>query len=262
MAFWPTRLAPGERKIRTALILAALALAGPVLAQGPLALSRPGWIAPSVEAIPQILAPATPQTANVNARIAHLNAGVPAALAACRKDAGGHGYWKRGVLATLFTSRFVSFQIIDETDCGGAYPDTAVSAIVYDLSTGRPVDWTTLLPRSLTGEPSLGDDAAGTKTVRLASPELFRLYMAGWPAAAKGVDPECQTAMTDMADDPPPFSVWLNGAREGLAVKPDTPHAIAACAVTVTIPTQALKASGASAVLLSTFADARRSLAE
>ena len=64
----------------------------------------------------------------------------------------------------------------------GAHPDSGMFSIVYDLSTGRPVDWTHLLPASLTGTVALEDQADGTRVVTLASKQLFALYMAGYRA--------------------------------------------------------------------------------
>ena len=69
----------------------------------------------------------------------------PAARAAheCRTEGPpSSGYRSRAVSVTMAGPRFLSIVIVDDAFCGGAHPETATLSLVYDLRTGRPVDWT------------------------------------------------------------------------------------------------------------------------
>jgi Autotransporter beta-domain len=121
---------------------------------------------------------------------------------------------------------FLSFVIKDMSFCGGPYPSIGTMAIVYDLQTGAPVDWTQLLPPSLTWKVELTAGMDGTRRVTLASPKLYALYLAGYDQAARmpGSDiaaddlANCKEAVQGAAD-PPAMMVWLDAKSGGLAVQ-------------------------------------------
>jgi hypothetical protein len=128
-------------------------------------------VLPDVAAMPLIAGPTDDAERRINTALQRLDATVRKAAGAC-KDSDGKSGWQRSVDATMRGPGFVSLLITDTVDCGGAHPDSGVMAIVYDLRTGTPVDWTKLLPPGLTGVPSLDSGEDGTKTVRLASARL------------------------------------------------------------------------------------------
>jgi hypothetical protein len=150
---------------------------------------------------------------------------------------------------------FLSVTVIDEVFCeGNAHPATGLYAIVYDLGTGKPVDWTKLLPASLVGKQTLEEQGDGTKIVTLASKRLFALYMAGYIASftkdPADVDQlkECKEAIKAVtADGPPEMMVWLDAKEGGLAAQFDMEQV---CMQPIVIPAKTLRAEGASETLL------------
>lgn len=150
---------------------------------------------------------------------------------------------------------FLSLTATDSYFCNeAAHPNAATYSIVYDLVSGRPVDWTHLLPASLTGTVALEEQSDGTKIVTLASKRLFELYMAGYRAGeAPSSDLEdCKEALRGEATDTPPgMMVWLDAKVGGLAIQVGLPHVVQACEEPVVIPTATLRTEGAQPALLS-----------
>lgn len=216
---------------------------------GPLALRQPRTVG-GVAAFPEIAAPATPEQRRINSDLARLDRRARTAARECLAGARGRGEWSRQVDVTMRGPEFLSFEVTDDTDCGGAHPSQGHFAIVYDLASGAPVDWTRLLPRSLTGKLDLLAGADGVRTVTLASPRLSQLYAKGYDRGSQD-DPQdakdCREAITQaLAGGPVPMSAWLDAAEGGLALQFDLGHAEEACADPVTAPAAVLKREGAS----------------
>ncbi len=214
-------------------------------------LSVPPPVRRGIAAMPQITDPADAAERKINAAVRRFDTSVRKAAGECRSD-GKPGDWGRTVDATMRGPGFLSFVINDNYDCGGAYPNTGSISIVYDLQTGNPVDWTKLLPASLTGDLSLDNGADGTKTVQLSAKRLYALYLTGihYGKGANDTDPECKDVLEQPDNTAPPMSAWLDAKQGGLAVeRNDLPHATAACEVPVVIPAATLRKEGASAVL-------------
>ena len=147
---------------------------------------------------------------------------------------------------------FISYVITDNVDCGGVHPSAATMSIVYDLHTGAPVDWTRLLPRSLTGTVQVTARVDGTKMVTLAAKRLYALFLTSYDRDhARPDDAECRDAVRNTGTDgPPEMMAWLDGKQGGLAVQFDLPHAMQACADPAVIPLATLRAEGAQPALL------------
>jgi hypothetical protein len=146
---------------------------------------------------------------------------------------------------------YISFVITDNLYCGGAHPDASTMSIVYDLRTGAPVDWTQLLPQSLTGNLALQEGADGTRMVTLTAKRLFALYLDGYRANNGSADEQCKQVVQDLASgDAPAMMAWLDARKGGLAVEPGLPHVVQACEVAVVIPVATLQAEGAKPVLV------------
>lgn len=221
-------------------------------------------VAKGIAAMPLIDAPADDAERRINSALPRFDANVRKAAAECRKDGGKNSDWSRSVEATMRGPGFLSFTIGDNAFCGGAHPNSATQAIVYDLATGKPVDWTALLPSSLTGKLSLQTGMDDTKTVALASRRLFALYLKLYRPVAAGTketeeDRECREAVKMAGSDaPPPMSAWLDAKQGGLAVQFDLPHVVQACADAVVIPASTLKAEGAKPALTDALEAAAR----
>jgi hypothetical protein len=232
-------------------------------ADRPIQLQTPPPVAKEAAAMPLIANPSDDAERRINAALKRLDANLSKAIRDCKGQDGRPGGWVRSVEATMRGPSYLSYVIRDTSFCGGAYPSIGTMAIVYDMRTGAPVDWTRLLPPSLTGQVALAEGRDETKVVTLASPRLYSLYFAGYDRASRmpGSDlpaenlADCKEAVQQTAD-PPAMMVWLDAKAGGLAVQFDLPHVVQACAVPVVIPVAALRADGAKDSLINAIAAA------
>ena len=211
---------------------------------------RPPPLQPGLAALPCIAHPEDGAERRINAALRRLDAAGLAAVCA-------GGDWERQARVTMQGLGFLSVEVSDNFFCGGAHPDDATYTIVYDLRSGRPVDWTKLLPASLTGNVALQQDADGTRTVRLASPDLTRLFwQAQTPPDPKlGEAKQCEELRP--YGDPPPMRVWLDAAAGGLKAMPDIPHGTDECFEPLVLGVAELRRLGAASILVSALAGRR-----
>ena len=227
-------------------------------------LQNPPPVRKEAAAMPLIADPSDDAERRINAALKRLDATLRKAIAGCKGSDGAPGDWERKVEPTMRGPGYLSFVIKDMSFCGGPYPPSGTMSIVYDLRTGYPVDWTHLLPPSLTGKVSLNPGMDGTKMVTLASHRLFSLYLGGYDAASRmpGTDiaaedlANCKEAVQETPD--PPMMVWLDAKADGLAVQFDLPHVVQACAVPVVIPVATLREDGANSGLLAAIEAAHK----
>ncbi|HMN72361.1 MAG TPA: hypothetical protein PKA55_10895 [Rhodoblastus sp.] len=210
-----------------------------------------GW-ARDIDAYPRIARPADDAEKKINAAVARLDGRVKKAVAECKSLAGGNADWTRTIEVTMRGPRYLSYVVTDNSNCGGAHPNVASTAIVYDLATGAPVDWAKLLPGKLLGKVALGDAGDGTKMITLASQRLYDLYMAQYRAGERRGDKECTAAMAQLGGggSPPAIAPYLDAATGGLGVVVDAPHVLQTCADQMVIPPATLRAEGVSEATL------------
>lgn len=227
-----------------------------------LKLQAPPPVAKEAAAMPRIANPTTAAERRINAALSRLDVTFGKALRACKGRDGVSGDWVRKVEPTMRGPRYLSYVIRDMSFCGGPYPPSGTMSIVYDLETGAPVDWTHLLPSSMTGKIALTEGMDGTKMVTLSSSRLYALYLSGYDRAIRMPGGEitaedlatCKDAVQDTPN--PRMMVWLDAKSGGLAVQFDLPHAVQACAAPVVIPVDVLRANGVNADLLDAIAAA------
>ena len=189
------------------------------------------------DAFPRIATPKDEAEKRINAALDRQDSQLRKGVAACRAN-GKHTSWERTVTAPMTGPFYLSLIAADYLDCGGAHPDTGQLVLVYDLQTGRPVNWTRLLPPDLAATVALDDAADGTKIGTVTSPKLLALYKAGYPAGEDRVT--CLDAIGDG-----PFVLWPDAKARGLDVAPSSlPHVMAACGEIVTIPVADLRHLG------------------
>ena len=242
-----------------------LVLAGLTLALSPtqaadrfVRLQTPKPILRDLAAMPRIADPVDEAERRINAAVQRLDATVRKAAATCKGDNGTHADWERTVETPMTGPGYISYVISDGTYCGGAHPSFGTVSIVYDLRSGAPVDWTQLLPPSLTGKVALVEGSDGTKMVTLSSKRLYALFLAGYDKA-RGDDPDCKGAVRDQgASEPPGMMAWLDAKVGGLAVQFDLPHVVQSCADPVIIPLATLRAEGGKPALLDALAAASK----
>ena len=217
-------------------------------------------VAKNIAAMPQISHPADEPQRRINAALRQLDSAVERAASDCRKEAEGPAaagaYWSRTVAVPMSGPSYLSIVITDDAFCGGAHPDTATMSIVYDIRSGRPVDWAKLLPPSLTGKIALAKGMDGTCMVTLASPELQKLYLNAYRHSDSGRDAECLDAVT--TGEPPASMVWLDAKQGGLAVQFDLSHVVQSCAIPMIIPASVLSAEGADAAMVAAIRAAKK----
>ena len=237
--------------------LSALMLAGTAGAEAadrPVRLTVPPDLGKDLSAMPPIAGPVDAAETAINAALRRLDGKVVKAAAECRSDGGKNAWWERHVDAAMRGPRFLSYAVTDNVFCGGAHPSVGTWSIVYDLTSGAPVDWTTLLPDRLTGTVALAEQADGVKVVTLASKRLHALYLERYRPDAAGskddADRECREAVSEASDGKPPaMMVWLDARQDGLVLQFDLAHVVQACADAVVIPTEILRKEGAARVL-------------
>jgi hypothetical protein len=145
--------------------------------------------------------------------------------------------------------RYLAYQVADSYYCGGPYPNDGLrSDFVYDLATGRPVNWLTLFPSGAVAKA--GTSADGANLGLVAWHELTRR------AALDAVD-ECRDVFAQNEYDG--FTIGLDGhSGELVALPAEFPHAIQACAEEVRLNTADLRRLGFSHRLGDALAAARR----
>jgi len=98
--------------------------------------------------------------------------------------------------------------ITDGYDCAGPHPFDDLYALVFELRTGRLVDWAQVLPHDLAGRTVVGTAADGARIGIVTSPGLLAL-------AQRGAEAECADALRD---DAAGFVLWP--AADGLTARP------------------------------------------
>lgn len=181
-----------------------------------------------VEALPRLVG-VTTATAAINADLDRIDADTEGCEA---------GSYSRTVTQPMTGPAFVTYAITDEYACEGtAYPSVGTTAITYDLSTGRRVDWVAAAPGlSATRPDSEGQSLPATYEPGLQSVALAEWYGQKMMAAtdSEWLD-QCRDLFTTEMLSDRYFKVWLDARTGGIAVAPDFPHVAQACAETATM---------------------------
>ena len=224
--------------MRISLIVLVLLACAPALAQ-PALLIRPSPIAPRSQASPRLRA-GTPAATAINQAMAKLDADYRAFLKDCTPP-GKPADARRLVLTPMTGPDFLTVDVREDYSCyQTAHPDVSHRVYVYDLRSGSLIDWSRLLAGI--AELAYADDPDLSPAERIAvrSRPLQSFYHKQLHYSAIRA---CRAAFRDPQT---PFMVWPDAKAGGLEIAPfDPPHAIAACAQTVTIPAPQLMRMGA-----------------
>lgn len=193
---------------------------------------------------------AFPRLAGADATIARVNAALDRADARglkaaqqCVAASPGSSDWTRSIDMTMAGPRFVSFVSHDDIYCGGPHPNASTVVLVYDLTTGRPADWTKLMPARVSGKPGTTESADGTVLGTLSSPGLKALYIREMKP-----DADCKDVLNDTEFN---FMFWPDAQADGLIMdQDDLAHVSQACGGSVTLSTKMLREMGADAGLI------------
>ncbi len=224
--------------MKSALVCMVVALAAQPAwaASSPQPLRPAPNLAKDAEALPTLVG-GTRAITKINRALAAANARQLKDMKDCLRDAPEEGFWwEQAAEATLLGARYVSFYRHGNFSCGGAHPNFIMDAFVFDLRTGKPVDWRKLLPPELIGKPG----------PELASPQLTALFIA---ASDKDSAPECKEEFEHVNLR---FELWPDAKARGLAMHTSSlQHSVeGVCAGPTTIPLATLKTLGVNAALL------------
>jgi hypothetical protein len=215
-------------------------------------------VAPGVDAFPRLAAAPGDRAANrINLALSRADERVRSAVKECRQSAQeglqpGETIrmdWTRAISVTMRGPHFLSLVAADSWQCGGMYPNDEQFALVYDLTTGAPVNWSRPLPAALVRETSRVTAEDGTVVGTVSSPELHGLYFNGVYS--------CKT----LADPGLAFTIWPDARTAGIAIQPFQgffPHVDEACAVDWTIPLSVLRKLGVRHELMDAIEEAHR----
>ena len=261
----------GVMRLSLASALCALLAAGAASSAGAVRLVPQPDIVARGAAFPR-LAPGEPQAARINQALEAADGRARAAAEECRLQIArpatsdlavatpaGPGRilgWTRRIAVAMQGPRYLALVTDDYADCDGAYPNSESIALTYDLRTGRPPDWSALLPKRLVQTVTVKRAMDETPLGMVGSPALRALYLAAVSKAASAISPTCMEALGTMAG---PFTLWPDARQGGLMVQPSRlPHAFAACAVPAVIGTRMLRRQGVQPALLDAIAEAHR----
>ena len=241
---------------------AAAQSASPKVSEAP----QPAALAPfQVEAVrqvrkgvdlwPLIVNPVTPAELRVNKTHSLLNRRLGTALTGCDASAledmkqNGKipkGYnpatedWSRKVQVTMVDPRFLSVVESEDYDCGGAHPDSGQMALVFDMTTGSPVNWVLQVPKSAGASAYTDNTMDGSKMGALILPALRPM------AVAAAVD-DCKEAFSDAQS----FQIWLDAKRGTVVAQAfGLPHAGAECAQEINLTIDQARKMGFSETIL------------
>ncbi len=233
-----------------AAVFGLLAAPGAHAGDEPVTMRAAKPVAHGIEAFPRIAAPLDAAAVRIN----HALAGADASVDRLAVDCNHYKGWKRNVSVTMRGPRYLSLLARDDWYCGGAYPDTDLTALVYDLATGTPIDWTKLFPANLVpkAEPTPGRGVSDSLYV--SSADLWNLYV---KASDTPGDDECNKVRKDPTGLDTTLMIWPDAKDDAIdLVAADFPHVVKACSGPATIPTAELRKLGVDATLLDAIDEA------
>jgi hypothetical protein len=233
-------------------LIATLALALGLIATaaqaGTVILYRPAPLAKDMPALPRITGALTPADARINTALAKVDASWRDFIKDCHDQAGADADVERSNQVAMRGPGYFAVTIGYSYSCGGTHPDGGSVALVYDLNTGRPVNWTQLLPRALVDSASTDTAGDGTTIGLIASKTLQKIYAREALAHADAdTRKDCGEVLTQ---DGLTFQVWPDAKAGGLMIQPDLPHVVMACGDPQLISIPALERLGVGAPLL------------
>lgn len=211
-------------------------------------------LAPEIEALPRLAGDSAPIQA-INADLDKLDA--MAREAGCGEGAGGY---VRTISQPMTGPDFVSFWIAEEWACeGAAHPSFVQTPVTYDLSTGQRADWSRLLPGLKPAQGEAFEDAPTGYVYGYSSPELGAWW--GRKVLATVSDREWIDQCRDLLEPAEPrndtFRIWADAEHGAIAISPDFPHAMQACAETAYMTADDMRANGVDARLMTALAAAQ-----
>ncbi len=212
-------------------------------------------VTPNAEVTPAV-------AARINALLARLDKAVLANAKFCRKVRRGMedaDDWTRTVSVTMRGPHYLSLLAEDSYSCGAPHPLDDRTALVFDLTTGSPVNWTRLLPPGASGE--ITRDTHGIVFGFVKWPMLLRKeQQAAGQAAVKDTDDECTSVFAPEHAADLQFMVWLDAGQESVMFAPVglVHYDSAMCGDPVAIGVKEARQLGLASKLLDALSEAKR----
>jgi hypothetical protein len=212
-----------------------------------LLLTSPPPLKKDVAAMPELAQASTPALQQINASLAKLDTQAKSMIKDCPS-------YSKMVRPTMLGPGYLSFWVNESSDCG-AYPNVAISAFVFDLSTGHAVDWTKLVTgKGVSNYADSGADGKLGAPLALVYPALFAKYM-----QKDNPDADCHGALAPEVDSPQSFILWPEAKDGSVVVEPfDLPHVVQACANDIKLSATELKDLGFNQIFLNALAAAHQ----
>lgn len=212
------------------------------------ALSFSPDLAEDFAALPRIAA-ATPQAAAINGALDRLDANSVESRTSCLelRTQNDNVFAGRTVDAPMTGPRFVAIVVTSGNYCGGAHPNWGRTPLVFDLETGRLIDWRDWLPADMV-EPM-----TDTEADRYTQPAVLQsLTLKAWFAqqALSEMDANGRAACAEIFGDYEPdwwsLNAWPDAKAGGLRLQTsDLAHASMGCHTDILMPLRDLKRRGA-----------------
>ncbi len=178
---------------------------------------------------PKIAATRNPAVDSANAIIAAMNQGTVKALRHCDdfyrqsqglpKAARVRADWTRRITVPMRGPRFIALRATETPFCGGAYPLNDHAAVVFDMTTGKLIEWQGFLAADASAASDTTGD--GAKSAEITMPSSTSL-------ALKRADPEGRSALGDSGDLV--FQIWPDASRDELMIQANgQPHVTQGC---------------------------------
>lgn len=207
-------------------------------------------VAHGIAAFPKIVTPKGEAAARINRALEGADASVDRLAVDCKHYKG----WHRNIAVTMGGPRYLSLLAYDDWYCGGAYPDTDATALVYDLSTGAPIDWTKLFPAGLITKAGPSPGGGVSDPILITSTGLWELFVKTANAAEHD---ECDDVRNDPSGSGTTLMIWPDAKDDAIElVATDFPHVIKACSGPATVPTAQLRKLGIDGALLDAIDEA------
>lgn len=232
-------------------VLGFAVAAGARAGDGPVAMQGAKPVAHAIAAFPQIVANRGDAAAmQINRALEGADASVDRLAADCKHYKG----WHRNVAVTMRGPRYLSLIALDDWYCGGAYPDTDTTALVYDLATGAPIAWARLFPPDFIAKAGPSPGGGVSDPILVDSPRLWDLFVKTANAAEHD---ECNDVRNDPSGTGTKLMVWPDAKDDALELlAADFPHVVKACAGPATVPTAELRKLGVDPALLAAIDEA------
>jgi hypothetical protein len=222
-----------------------------------------------VDAWPLIAHASTAAEQRVNAILIRLNERMTKALKVC--DASYRDWakqvnqpltaksavendWNRRIAVTMTGPRFLSILAFDFAFCGGPHPNVGTLAMVFDLTTGRPVNWMNFITKSANAI-AYSDSAIDGSTVGALNVPALR------PMSLAKADKDCKDIFHDL-EAPQSYQLWPDAKSGTLTAEPfSLPHVAAGCADPLALTPDQARKLGFDETLLSAIVQAHRQFA-